>query len=201
MKLNKPKLNKALLLFSFGLLVGLILIFSAPSLLFKNSAEPLAKNFLNLPNQGKGSLPLRLRIPIIGVDSLVENVGLTAAGAMGVPVVVGNVGWFSLGKRPGEIGSAVIDGHYGLLKKGGSSVFDNLNKLKIGDKISVENYDGGIISFVVKEIKHFEPEADASSVFVSNDGKAHLNLITCEGVWDKVSESYSKRLVVFADKE
>jgi len=35
----------------------------------------------------------------------------------------------------------------------------------------------------------------------SNDGKAHLNLITCAGVWDEVEKSHSSRLVVFADME
>jgi hypothetical protein len=37
-------------------------------------------------------------------------------------------------------------------------------------------------------------------VFASNDGGAHLNLITCAGEWNKGKKSYSERLVVFADK-
>ncbi|MFA5714473.1 MAG: PAS domain S-box protein [Candidatus Paceibacterota bacterium] len=41
----------------------------------------------------------------------------------------------------------------------------------------------------------------ATDIFVSNDGKAHLNLITCGGFLDEVSKSYPKRLVVFADAE
>jgi len=50
-----------------------------------------------------------------------------------------------------------------------------------------------------------DPSADQSKhptlETASSDAKAHLNLITCEGVWDKVSKSYSKRLVVFTDRE
>ncbi|MFZ2299818.1 MAG: class F sortase [Candidatus Moraniibacteriota bacterium] len=54
---------------------------------------------------------------------------------------------------------------------------------------------------MVRESRSFDPDADALDVFSSDDGKAHLNLITCEGVWDKASKRYSKRLVVFTDKE
>ncbi len=149
----------------------------------------------------KYGLPIHLNIPAINVSSNIEYVGLTGSGEMDVPKKTGDVAWFNLGPRPGEVGSAVIDGHYGLLKNGEASVFDNLHKLVKGDRISIEDVDGKVIYFIVKETRIFDPDADASSVFVSNDGKAHLNLITCEGVWDKDSKSYSKRLVVFTDKE
>jgi len=71
----------------------------------------------------------------------------------------------------------------------------------VGDKVYTENNQGVTTSFVVREIKRYDPDADASSVFDSKDGKSHLNLITCEGVWDDEIESYSKRLVIFTDRE
>ncbi len=145
-------------------------------------------------------LPARLKIPAINVDSVVEYVGLDSSGAMDVPESPDNVAWFKLGQRPGENGSAVIAGHYGW-ENGKAAAFDNLYKLRKGDKIYVEDEKGAIISFVVRESRRYKPEADASAVFESNDGKAHLNLITCEGDWNKDSKSYSERLVVFTDKE
>ncbi|PIZ82226.1 MAG: class F sortase, partial [Parcubacteria group bacterium CG_4_10_14_0_2_um_filter_41_6] len=42
---------------------------------------------------------------------------------------------------------------------------------------------------------------DVPEVFNSSDGKAHLNLITCTGVWNKEDNAFSERLVVFTDKE
>lgn len=146
-------------------------------------------------------LPIRLKIPKINVNAALESVGLTSDGSMGVPKYPANVGWFNLGPRPGDIGSAVLAGHYGRWKNGQGSVFDNLSKLRPGDKIYVTDDKGSIIVFVVRELRSYGPNADASDVFVSNDGKAHLNLITCEGAWNKTSKSYPKRLVVFADKE
>lgn len=146
-------------------------------------------------------LPVRLEIPSLNINASVEAVGLTADGAMDVPKIVGDVAWFTPGPRPGASGSAVIDGHYGLLKDGRPSVFDDLSKLKQGDKISVTDDRGVAVTFIVRESRDYDPSADASDIFTSSDGKAHLNLITCEGIWNKISKSYSQRLVVFADKE
>ncbi len=145
-------------------------------------------------------LPIYLKIPKINVDSAVENVGLAPDGAMDITKNIDNVSWFELGPRPGENGNAVIAGHYGR-KNGKASVFDELYKLRKGDKIYIEDDKGVIITFVVRETRRYDPKANTSDIFGSNDGKAHLNLITCEGVWDKKSKQYSQRLVVFADKE
>jgi LPXTG-site transpeptidase (sortase) family protein len=146
------------------------------------------------------TLPVRLSIPKIKVDAAVQYVGLTSAGAMETPKDPAEVGWYSLGPRPGENGSAVIAGHFGW-ENGIPAVFDKISTLRKGDKIYVEDGKGAIITFVVREIRTYDPTAEASEVFDSSDEKAHLNLITCEGVWDAVSKSYSKRLVVFADQE
>jgi len=57
---------------------------------------------------------------------------------------------------------------------------------------------GASITFVVKEIRRYDPLQDATDVFTSKTG-AHLNLITCDGVWDASKKSYTKRLIVFTD--
>lgn len=144
--------------------------------------------------------PLRLKIPAINVDAEIEYVGLDPDGSMGVPKGPAEVAWYSAGSRPGEIGSAIIAGHYGW-KNNMPAVFDNLFKLRKGDKIYIEDDRGVIIPFVVNESILYDQNADVVDVFRSRDGRSHLNLITCEGVWDKVSKTYSRRLVVFADRE
>lgn len=143
--------------------------------------------------------PLRLKIPAINVDSIVEYVGVTPEGEMGVPENPINVAWFDLGPRPGENGSAIIAGHFGW-RDNIPAVFDDLKKLKKGDKIYTEDEKGTVITFVVSDIRTYSKNDNASEVFVSKDGKSHLNLITCGGTWNKIDKSYSNRLVVFADK-
>lgn len=145
-------------------------------------------------------LPARLIIPSINVDAVIEYVGVASDGSMDVPKGPTGVAWFEFGSRPGEGGSAVIAGHEGW-KDAIPAVFDNLYKLQKGDKIYIEDKMGATTAFVVRELRSLDENEDASTVFNSSDGKAHLNLVTCEGVWNPVSKSYSKRLVVFTDKE
>jgi sortase A len=161
--------------------------------------EKLMEPFV-FPKEAIFSLPVRLRIPIINVDAPVEYVGIAADGAMAVPKGSEEVAWYEPGPRPGESGSAVMAGHYGY-KDNKPAVFDGLYKLRKGDKVYVEDEKGIVTTFIVRETRNYDPKADATYIFSSNDGMAHFNLITCEGVWNKDQKSYSKRLVVFTDKE
>ena len=144
-------------------------------------------------------LPVRIKIPKVNVDASIQYVGLTPQGSVGVPNGPDDAAWFQNSPRPGEDGNAIIDGHSGW-KDGIPAVFDNLFKLRKGDKVYIENEKGNIVTFVVRESRTYSLDEDASDVFVSNDGKAHLNLITCSGPWDKILKSHSDRLVVFTDK-
>lgn len=119
---------------------------------------------------------------------------------MDTPKGPDNVAWYKFGQRPGFTGSAVIAGHSNWYN-GAPAVFDNLNKISLGDKLYVVDDKGQTTTFVVRQSRDYNQHNDASSVFGSNDGKAHLNLITCEGVWNKASQSFSQRLVVFADRQ
>lgn len=144
--------------------------------------------------------PAHIKIPVINVDASIEQVGLTEEKNIDVPDGPTNTAWYNLGPRPGEIGNSVIVGHFGW-KENKPAVFDNLSKLKKGNKIYVEDDQGITKTFVVREIKTYDPKANVSDVFNSSDNKAHLNLITCEGIWNTKNKSYSERLVVFSDQE
>ncbi|MHB1769921.1 MAG: class F sortase [Minisyncoccota bacterium] len=145
-------------------------------------------------------LPIRLLIPSINIDAVIKPTGVLPDGAMGVPKGPTTVAWFDLGKRPGENGTAVIDGHSGW-KDNIPAVFDNLYTLRTGDTIYVVNDTGATTTFVVRAVRIFRKNENAADVFHSTSGGAHLNLITCEGVWSKTQQSYSNRLIVFAVKE
>lgn len=195
------------------LAIAMIMIFDSPveisyakpvSLAVIKSPEINSTNaILNVtyPKQEISGLPIRLKIPKIKVDAAFESVGLTAQSAIGVPKNPVNAAWYNLGPRPGEAGNAVITGHYGPWKNGAKSVFNNLNKLRAGDKIYVEDDKGIVTAFIVRGMRSFGEKDDASSIFTANDSGSHLILITCEGVWNSKTKSYSKRLVIFADKE
>jgi len=139
---------------------------------------------------------VRLIIPVINVNAKIQYLGVTSNGEMEIPSNATDVGWFKLGPRPGERGSAVIAGHLdGENDKVG--VFINLYKLKKGNKLYIKDDRGKTISFVVRESRIYDP-GYANDVFSGSDS-AHLNLITCDGVWNEAKKTYNKRLVVFAD--
>ncbi len=120
-------------------------------------------------------------------------------GTVGVPEGPLQVAWFQLGPRPGQKGSAIITGHYGPWKSGASSVFDNLNKLKPGDKIYIKDDNGTTLTFAVTKTTIYDPSQSVPEVFNKNDG-AYLNLITCNGDWVANQKTYTKRLVVFTSE-
>lgn len=187
-----------------GLALSPVLFFYFfPISITQSGPAAVVKNTAVLPKQKPANyeLPARLKIPKIKVDIALESVGLTSLGAVGVPKNLANAAWYNLGPRPGETGSAVISGHFGVWKNGTRGVFNNLYKLRKGDKLYVKDKKGATATFVVREFRTYGENEAAPDVFGSNDGQAHLNLITCGGVWDKVLKSYPKRLVVFTDKE
>ena len=149
------------------------------------------------------ALPARLRIPSLSIDSPLEYLGITEEGKMDVPKELMSAGWFAQSVRPGELGNALLTGHVSQIRQGKKvkdGIFDNLRRIKIGDEIIVEDEKGETHTFAVREVRKYDPDDRAEEVFIAQDGKAHLNLITCEGEWDPVAQSYTERLVVFADK-
>ena len=159
---------------------------------------PVSSAYSNIPTPGAApsGLPVRLEIPVIGVDSFIEDAYITPQGAMEVPAGTVDVAWFALGPHPGQVGSAVIGGHFGI-ENGVPFVFYNLSKLQVGDDIYIVDDKGNTITFVVNSTALYAANADATTVFTSGDGLAHLNLITCEGIWNEVAGEYPERTVVF----
>ncbi|MDO8469084.1 MAG: class F sortase [Candidatus Peribacter sp.] len=196
---NKTIFRAAMLVgASTGCALLLLMIGLAPRLDMQAALQrPMrGTSFLRQP-QADAGLPVRLRIPSIKVDAAIESVGLTSKGAMDVPKDPDNVGWYSLGSKPGEKGSAVFAGHLDWYK-GKKAVFQQLNKLRKGDLLSVENDKGKFLTFIVRDIRTYEPNEYAPDVFLKND-VSHLNLVTCGGVWDTARKIYRERLVVFTD--
>lgn len=141
--------------------------------------------------------PVRLIIPKIGVNAAVERVGLTARRAMASPSGPGTVGWYRFGARPGNKGSAVMDGHSGYAD-GRRAAFDDLPKLKVGDKLFVKDERGARLTFVVRRKKLYARQASTAEVFKSTSSR-RLNLITCTGTFDEAAGTHEQRLVVFTE--
>ncbi len=145
-------------------------------------------------------LPTRLVIPTIGVDASIQYVGLASngTGEMAVPSNFTDVGWYEEGVRPGMSGSAVIAGHLNG-KEVPEAVFYDLHTLDVGDEVVIMSADRIEDIFYVVKVETYDYNASTEEVFISNDGKKRLNLITCGGTWLPEEKVYDRRTVVFAE--
>ena len=142
--------------------------------------------------------PVKISIESIGVYAPVESVGILSE-AMAVPTSGNNVGWYSLGAQPGDIGTAVLAGHVNWMN-GEDAVFTHLDSIQIDDIVSITNNYGYTNSFIVRKIKNYPFNSDTREIFSSTDGLSHLNLITCTGTWNKRLGTHNSRLVIFTEK-
>ena len=150
-------------------------------------------------SQDQSVSPNRLIISSIGVDTAVEMVGVLHDGNLATPSLNpwDDVGWYSAGPRPGEVGSAVIDGH--LDRPGGSpAVFWNLRDLHVGDSVMITDTTWGTERFRVTRIALYHPGQAPSQKIFGDESGSYLNLITCAGDWIASQHQTALRLVVYA---
>ncbi len=142
--------------------------------------------------------PVRLIIPVIEVSAHIEAVGVLPNGDLATPTQHPweDAGWYQSGPRPGERGSAVIDGH--LDRPGGyPAVFWRLRELQAGDEVQVLNSDGTILHFHVTRVALYPPQAAPIQDIFGNRGGSYLNLITCAGDWIPSEHQTTLRLVIY----
>lgn len=157
--------------------------------------DPLVTHATPIPQ--RPAAPAFLHIPKIHVAAAVESVGMDASGRMDVPKNDEDVAWYNLGYRPGENGGAVIDGHLDKVT-GAPAVFWNLKELSPGDLIYVTDTTGHQRTFSVVHTTDYPWDQLPIKQVFGSSSVPMLNLITCQGVWDKTKKNYSNRMVVYA---
>lgn len=143
------------------------------------------------------SLPVQLRIPSLSIDARVQYVGATPTGNIGIPSNFRDVAWYKEGIVPGQLGTAIIDGHVdnGLALPG---VFKKLSSVKVGDSLYIETRDGQQLHFVVYDTRVYPYESVPMQEIIQNTNAPRIVLITCDGAWVQKNKTYSERLVVYA---
>lgn len=149
------------------------------------------------PEQPRGAtVPDSLRIPAIGVSTVVLPVGLNADRTVEVPKDPGTAGWFDQGPPPGRPGSAVILGH--VDSRRGPAVFYRLSALQPGNRVEVRLSDGAVASFAVTRVVTY-PNRDfpARKVYIGDPRRQALTLVTCGGAYDAEAGGYQANVVVY----
>jgi sortase (surface protein transpeptidase) len=141
--------------------------------------------------------PVRFSIPALNIDAKVQDVGITASGAIGSPSNFTDVGWYEVGAVPGNPGVALIDGHVdnGLALAG---VFKHLSDIAVGDHVYVTNHAGKKLDFVVTSVDAYDYQHVPLNTILDSTTTG-LALITCDGTWVGDRRTYDERLVVTAE--
>jgi sortase (surface protein transpeptidase) len=143
------------------------------------------------------SVPVRLRIPSIGVDSALMGLGIAADGSLEVPPTGFPAGWYTGAPTPGERGPAVVAGHVDW--NGRAGVFSELHAVRTGAIVQVSRADGSVATFRVSRVGRFPKDAFPTALVYGDLDHAGLRLITCGGAFDQAAGSYIDDIVVFAD--
>ncbi len=141
--------------------------------------------------------PLRLRIPAIGVDASMTELGLDAAGALRPPPgdSPGLVGWYGNGTAPGSAGTAITTGHVDT--RTGPGVFHDLGALTKGDTIEINRADQHTAVFTVDAVEAYKKKNFPDEKVYGSSGQPELRMITCGGTYAEHT-GYQGNVVVYA---
>ena len=146
----------------------------------------------------EGVDPERVRIPAIGVDADVDDMGLNDDGSIEVPTEFADTGWWTYSPRPGRVGASAILGH--VDSRTGPAVFFRLDELRPGDEIHVDGADGTTVTFAVRAVEQHPKASFPSEKVFGATPEPTLRLITCGGAFDSNAGSHLDNIVVFADR-
>jgi sortase (surface protein transpeptidase) len=156
----------------------------------------LASKIPELYTVASSSLPSRLIIPSLKIDANIQYVGVNAAGNMRAPDNFTDASWYQYGTVPGLVGSAVLAGHVdnGL---GLDGVFKHLTDLKPDDDIYIQTRGGTRLHFKVSDIEVYPYNSVPTTALFAQTDTARLNLVTCDGTWVPVGDTYDHRIVIY----
>jgi sortase (surface protein transpeptidase) len=143
------------------------------------------------------SVPVRVQIPSIGVDTELMDLGLQADGTLEVPPDGFPAGWYTGAPTPGQLGPAIIAGHVDW--GGRPGVFFELREVSTGDEVAVTREDGSTARFRVSRVEQYGKDAFPTQIVYDDLDHAGLRLITCGGSFDAERRSYDDNIVVFAE--
>jgi hypothetical protein len=142
-------------------------------------------------------IPTRISIPKIRVASSLDRLGRAPDGTVEVPSRWEVAGWYALGPRPGDLGSAVILGHVDSTR--GPAVFFRLRELRAGDEIDVTRADGSSVRFVVQRTEQYDKQRFPTDDVYYPTLTSALRLVTCGGEFDYTTRHYRSNIIVFAN--
>jgi hypothetical protein len=155
-----------------------------------------ARGFRSVRGYRATPIPVRLEIPTIQVASSLDRLGRAPDGTVQEPSRWDVAGWYALGPRPGDPGSAVILGH--VDSKRGPAVFYRLRELRPGDRVEVVRAGGSRIAFTVERVEQYDKRRFPTAEVYYPTLEPMLRLVTCGGAFNYATRHYTDNVIVFA---
>lgn len=141
------------------------------------------------------SVPVRVRIPSIGVDAGTVALGLVG-NELETPADPDVVGWFVGAQTPGARGRAVLAGH--LTWNGRNTVFARLPEVTAGAVVEVDREDGTTARFRISRVETFKKDDFPTAEVYAATDEPSLVLITCGGDYSQSGHYYDSNVIAFA---
>jgi LPXTG-site transpeptidase (sortase) family protein len=143
------------------------------------------------------SVPSRLRIPKLHVNSPIMKLGLNADHTIQVPPLdqPNLTGWWDGGPTPGEKGASVILGHN--VGNGHPSVFEKLGTLKPGDTVQVTRDNGSVATFEITKLEQIAKSRFPTEKVYGRLSYPGIRLITCGGRFDASWGHHVDNIIVY----
>ncbi|MFE7839520.1 class F sortase [Streptomyces sp. NPDC057474] len=143
------------------------------------------------------SVPVRLLIPAIEVDTPVIRLGLAPDNTVEVPPITAHdrAGWYQHSPTPGQTGPSVILGHV-TVGAYGDGVFHDLARLRRGERIEARLENGTAPEFTVDSVRTVAKADFPADEVYGNVDRPALRLITCGG--PRTGDEYRDNVIVFA---
>lgn len=145
------------------------------------------------------SQPGTIRIPAIGVTSVVTQIGENPDGTIAVPQPgpdYNKAAWYKYSPTPGQLGPSIIEGHVDSAKQG-PSVFYRLGDLRPGNEVDVTLADGRVAVFTIDGVRSYPKDQFPTQVVYGNTNDPALRLLTCGGNFDASTGHYLDNIVAF----
>jgi hypothetical protein len=142
------------------------------------------------------SVPVRLDIPSVTIDTSLLRLGLNADGSLQVPWKPLLAGWYQGSPTPGQLGPAIIAGHVDSWATG-PAVFYHLGEVVRGARVLVTRADASVAQFKVTAVTSYPKTAFPTDLVYGDVNRAELRLITCAN-WNSTTQEYDSNIVVFA---
>ena len=143
-----------------------------------------------------GVPPMKLTIPVLGVEASVEAVRQDPDGAMSAPSDPDDVAWYEPGPGMGVPGNVVLAAHVNW--DGRLRPFGLLHQLEPGAAIQVIDAEGRGFEYVVESSRWVRAEGAPLEEIFAQPPVPVLTLITCGGEYIAATREYLDRLIVKA---